>query len=61
MKLLTTKQACEALGYKYPSGYFMQLLYKGKLPAIKVGRNWIITLKDLEKFAKKKGRNLTIN
>jgi excisionase family DNA binding protein len=48
MRMLTTKQAGEILGIT--ARRVVALIYNGRLPAQKVGRDWIIEEKDLEKI-----------
>ena len=52
MKVLTTKEAGEALGIN--DSRVRQLILEGRLPAIKHGRDWIIMEKDLKKVANRK-------
>jgi excisionase family DNA binding protein len=52
MKLLTTKQAAKALGVN--DSRVRQLILAGRLPALKMGRDWIIKEKDLKKVADRK-------
>ena len=47
MKILTTKQAAKAL--RVNDSRVRQLILSGRLPAIKIGRDWIIQKKDLKK------------
>ena len=57
MKILTTKQAAKAL--KVNDSRVRQLILSGRLPALKLGRDWIIKEKDLKKVEKRKpGRPL---
>ena len=51
-KLLTTKDASKELGVT-PLRVF-QLIKAGRLPAIKLGRDWIISKDDLSKVANRK-------
>ena len=51
-KLLTTKQAGKILGISLLR--VRQLISKGRLPAIKLGRDWIISKDDLSKVANRK-------
>jgi excisionase family DNA binding protein len=44
---ITTAQAAEALGIEPDS--IRKLIYRGKLPAEKVGRDWLILKRDLLK------------
>ena len=44
----TLKELSDILGLKPKSMY--NLVYSGKLPARKWGRNWIVMKKDLEKY-----------
>jgi len=46
MKLLTTKEAAERLGVGYVRVH--QLIKQGRLPAEKVGRDWLIREEDLK-------------
>lgn len=50
--VLTTKQASEIL--KISPLRVRQLIRKGRLPAIKFGRDWIISKDDLGKVANRK-------
>ena len=51
-KLLTTKEAGKQLGIS-PLRVF-QLIKAGRLPAIKLGRDWIISKDDLGKVANRR-------
>lgn len=51
-KLLTTKDAGNQLGVT-PLRVF-QLIKAGRLPAVKIGRDWMIQEKDLEKVKDRK-------
>lgn len=46
MNLLTTQQAAERLGISQPRIY--QLISEGRLPAQKIGRDYLIDEKDLK-------------
>jgi excisionase family DNA binding protein len=46
MNLLTTQQAAERLGISQPRIY--QLISEGRLPAQKIGRDYVIDEKDLK-------------
>jgi excisionase family DNA binding protein len=46
MNLLTTQQAAERLGISQPRIY--QLISEGRLPAQKIGRDYVIAEKDLK-------------
>jgi excisionase family DNA binding protein len=46
MNLLTTQQAAERLGVSQPRIY--QLIGEGRLPAQKIGRDYLIDEKDLK-------------
>lgn len=50
--LLTTQQASKILGVN-PSRV-RQFILEGRLPAIKIGRDWIISKDDLNKVANRK-------
>lgn len=52
MKILTTKQAARALGIN--DSRVRQLILSGRLPAQKIGRDWIIQEKDLKKVSNRK-------
>ena len=52
MKILTTKQAAKAL--RVNDSRVRQLILSGRLPAIKIGRDWIIQKKDLKKVENRK-------
>ena len=52
MKLITTKEAAEKLGVNVQR--VRQLIKAGRLPAQKVGRDWVIRPRDLEKVAHRK-------
>ena len=52
MKILNTKQAAKIL--KVNDSRVRQFILSGRLPAKKVGRDWIILEKDLEKVADRK-------
>jgi len=47
--LMNTKEAAAHLGLSIPR--IKQLIRAGRLPAEKVGRDWVINLGDLERFA----------
>lgn len=62
--LLTTQQASKILGVN-PSRV-RQFILEGRLPAIKFGRDWIISKDDLDKVANRKpgrpkGKSKNIN
>ena len=48
MKYLTTKQCAELLGMS--TSWVRYLIIRGKLPAEKMGRDWIVKKEDLDKF-----------
>ena len=48
MKYLTTKQCAELIGVT--DSWVRYLIIRGKLPATKLGRDWIVKEQDLEKF-----------
>ena len=50
MEYLSTAQVAERLGISRTR--VLVLIYQGRLPALKVGRDWMILSKDLEEFAK---------
>lgn len=52
MKILTTKQAAKTLGIN--DSRVRQLILSGRLPAQKIGRDWIIQEKDLKKVSDRK-------
>ena len=52
MKILTTKQTAALLGIN--DSRVRQLILSGRLPAQKIGRDWIIREKDLKKVADRK-------
>ena len=52
MKILTTAQAAKIL--KVNDSRVRQLILSGRLPAQKLGRDWIIKEKDLSKVADRK-------
>ena len=52
MKLINTKKASEKLGVN--AQRVRQLIAAGRLPAQKVGRDWIIRERDLVKVADRK-------
>jgi len=51
MDFLTTQQAGEFLGVS--SQRILALIKIGRLPAEKVGRDWLVALQDLERFEKR--------
>lgn len=52
MGLLTTKQAAERLGISIPRIH--QLINEGRLPAEKIGRDYVIKEEDLELVGERK-------
>ena len=52
MKILTTKQAAKALDVN--DSRVRQLILSGRLPALKLGRDWIIKENDLKKVENRK-------
>jgi excisionase family DNA binding protein len=52
MKILNTKQAAKILGIN--ASRVRQLILSGRLPAQKLGRDWIIQEKDLKKVSHRK-------
>ena len=52
MKLLSTAQAAKILGVN--DSRVRQLILAGRLPAQKIGGNWIVYEKDLSKVADRK-------
>jgi excisionase family DNA binding protein len=54
MNLLTTQQAAERLGISQPRIY--QLISEGRLPAQKVGRDYVINEEDLRLAENRPGR-----
>jgi len=52
MNLLTTKQVAKIL--KVNTSRVCQLILAGRLPALKLGRDWIISKDDLGKVANRK-------
>lgn len=51
MDYVTTQQAGEILGVT--SQRVLALIRSGRLPAMKVGRDWLIAMQDLDKFEKR--------
>lgn len=51
MDQLTTQQAGEFLGVTPQR--VLALIHSGRLPAVKLGRDWLIATRDLEKFEKR--------
>lgn len=51
MDHLTTQQASEVLGVTPQR--VLALIHSGRLPAVKLGRDWLIAMRDLEKFEKR--------
>jgi excisionase family DNA binding protein len=51
MDHVTTQQAGEILGVT--SQRVLALIRDGRLPAMKVGRDWLIAMRDLDKFEKR--------
>jgi len=49
MKYKTTREVATTLGISLSR--VQQLIYIGKLPATKIGRDWLVTEKDLETFS----------
>jgi len=47
--LVTTAQAATQLGLTYYR--VIQFIHGSRLPAVKLGRDWLIQQKDLDKFA----------
>ena len=52
MSFISTKRAAEILGVN--DSRVRQLILGGRLPAMKIGRDWIIREKDLKKVADRK-------
>jgi excisionase family DNA binding protein len=52
MRFISTKRAAEILGVN--DSRVRQLILAGRLPARKIGRDWIIREKDLEKVTDRK-------
>jgi excisionase family DNA binding protein len=52
MKIVNTKKAAELLCVN--DSRVRQLILAGRLPAMKIGRDWIIKEKDLKKVADRK-------
>ena len=59
MDHLTTQQAGEFLGVS--AQRVLALIREGRLPAAKVGRDWLIARRDLEKFEKRPQGNFKLN
>ncbi len=59
MDLLTTQQAGEFLGVTPQR--ILALIRNGRLPAMKVGRDWLIQLHDLENFEKRPQGNYKLS
>ena len=53
MKIINTKKAAELLGVN--DSRVRQFILAGRLPAVKIGRDWIIKEKDLKKLDGRKG------
>lgn len=51
MDQLTTQQASQYLGVTPQR--VLALIHSGRLPAVKLGRDWLIARQDLEKFEKR--------
>jgi excisionase family DNA binding protein len=51
MDHLTTQQASEVLGVTPQR--VLALIHSGRLPAVKLGRDWLLAMQDLEKFEKR--------
>jgi len=51
MDHLTTQQASDVLGVTPQR--VLALIHSGRLPAVKLGRDWLIAMRDLEKFEKR--------
>lgn len=51
MDPLTTQQASEILGVTPQR--VLALIHSGRLPAVKIGRDWLIAMQNLEKFEKR--------
>jgi excisionase family DNA binding protein len=51
MDPLTTQQASEILGVTPQR--VLALIRSGRLPAVKIGRDWLIAMQNLEKFEKR--------
>jgi excisionase family DNA binding protein len=58
MNELTTQQAGEILGVTPQR--VLALIRNGRLPAIKVGRDWLIAMRDLEKFERRPQGNFKL-
>ncbi len=59
MDHLTTRQASEVLGVT--TQRILALIRAGRLPATKLGRDWLIARQDLEKFEKRPQGNFKLN
>ena len=59
MKQLTTQQAGEILGITPQR--VLALINAGRLPAIKIGRDWLIALKDVQAFEKRPQGNYKLD
>ncbi|RPI70326.1 MAG: DNA-binding protein [Desulfobacteraceae bacterium] len=51
--MLTTPQAASALGVT--RGRVLQMITRGQLPAVKVGRDWLIEENDLQRVVDRPG------
>ena len=51
--MLTTPQAATRLGVT--RGRVLQMITRGQLPAVKVGRDWLITEEDLQRVVDRPG------
>jgi len=59
MEFLTTQQAGEILGVT--SQRILALIREGRLPAAKVGRDWLIAMRDLDRFEKRPQGNYKLS
>jgi len=59
MDLLTTRQAAETLGVT--TERILALIYAGRLPAQKVGRDWLIQTSDLVNFRRRRQGNYKLS
>jgi excisionase family DNA binding protein len=59
MDHLTTQQTGEILGVT--AQRVLALIRGGRLPAVKVGRDWLIARQDIEKYEKRSQGNFKLN
>lgn len=58
MDHLTTQQASQVLGVTPQR--VLALIHSGRLPAVKLGRDWLIAVQDLQKFEKRPQGNFKL-